>query len=64
MSEPEEYYGSESRCPYCGNEQKDTWELFLDGTADVVNRTCCECERDYEVERTVSVDYTSRPIEE
>lgn len=45
-------------CPYCGEKYQDVWELYDDeGT-----RTCGNCEKEYEYERSVSVYYTTTKL--
>ena len=48
-------------CPYCGNEKRNMDHLGGDGEKDIIE---CECGNDYEIEMSVSVEYTSRPIKE
>lgn len=60
----EEHWGSEAKCPHCGFEYGDTWEIFIRSDADdVAEVECPECEKRFEVERRVSVDYISRILE-
>ena len=51
------------KCPDCGHEEQDAWEVNfgpgLDGEAVVA---CGACGVDYHVERVVSVSYRSRPL--
>lgn len=48
-------------CPWCGYEHHDGWELF--DRHDSAETTCNGCERDFEVDRDVSVSYTSSRAE-
>ena len=61
MSTPTEYecWGThEMVCPYCGEEQSDSWEYSRDdGTVE-----CGSCSRQFRYTRNVSVDYTTHPI--
>lgn len=45
-------------CPYCGDENDDSWELSGD---DGVT-TCGACGRDYNYSRYVDVSYSTTPI--
>lgn len=48
----------EAVCPYCGEEQSDSWELSIDyGKMD-----CGDCFRPFLYEREVSVTYNTSPI--
>ena len=59
MSEPEtQYYKHYITCPYCGYEDKDSWEFDMDSG----HWECGKCEKEFFVERQISVDYTSCPI--
>ena len=47
-------YTSEVVCPHCGYEHGDSWEMS-DG-----NYECPECNEPFDLERIVSVSYTTR----
>ena len=51
-------YTDEITCPWCGNEQSDSWEA-----SDSGEHTCDNCERDYTHERNVQVDYSTEKCE-
>lgn len=61
MSTPNEsdcWHTDELVCPYCGDEQSDSWEHTReDGETD-----CGSCSRPFRYSRHVSVSYTTRPI--
>jgi hypothetical protein len=50
-------------CPYCGYEDKDSWEvdfgIGLDGDAEIY---CSSCDKDFFVSRVVDVKYSSKKI--
>lgn len=51
-------YTDELTCPYCGYEDRDSWECREDdGEA-----TCGHCEKDYSYIRNVEVTYTTTEI--
>lgn len=60
-----ENYGDFPRCPHCGSEEHDAWEINfgpgLDGDAEV---TCNSCGGEYFCSREVSVSYRSLPLKE
>lgn len=57
--EPDTKYTNNAICPYCGYENKDSWELFKNsGTA-----TCCNCDRAYRYSRDVITTYCTSKIE-
>lgn len=56
--EGEEYtYEPQLKCPYCGHEDSDSWEISDDsGTIE-----CGSCGNEFDYERIVTVDYSSFP---
>lgn len=51
-------------CPYCGYIDRDSWEIdFGPGLEGDTTVSCSACNREFWVDRTVSVTYTSRPLE-
>jgi transcription elongation factor Elf1 len=49
-------------CPFCFQEDVDAWEYNMsDGDSTVV--TCGECEQEFQLECSVSIDYTTKKIE-
>lgn len=46
-------------CPYCGHEDRDSWELG-DGGEGCGETECGECEREFVWVRTLSVSYSGR----
>ena len=42
-------------CPYCGWEDQDSWEA----TSDSGKMDCGRCEKEFDFERTVTVDYST-----
>lgn len=57
----ESYYGSLPKCPYCGKEEKDAWEIDF-GSDDAKTVTCGYCDKEYSVRRIVDVSYESGPL--
>lgn len=51
-------HADELICPYCGEEQGDSWEL----QGEDGEMACGSCCRSFGWSRHVSVSYTSRPI--
>lgn len=49
-------YTNEMFCPYCGEAQSDAWEYSSDSSSV----ECQHCEREFEYERNVSIDYATR----
>ena len=49
-------------CPHCGYQHDDAWEWNfgpgLDGSSE--GRTCDSCEGEFDCERVVCVDYTTK----
>ena len=62
--DPSEYgpvdhdYTDEIVCPYCGHEHGDSWEY-----GDSGRMTCGECNREFDMERNVSVSYVTSRID-
>lgn len=52
----------EITCPWCGHKANNSWQLHLwDGDEDEIE--CGECDRNFTVTCSVTIDYTSRKIE-
>jgi len=51
-------YTKEIVCPYCGNEQSDSWEFSDDGEIE-----CGMCEETFTYERIVTVEYSTAKSE-
>ena len=58
MKDPDYSHTNEIVCPYCGAEQCDSWELFLDDREDAEDE-CGECGKAFFVTQHVSVTYSS-----
>lgn len=56
-NEPEEEYGDDFKCPYCGEIDHDAFELSDSGTTE-----CGSCNSEIEYEREYSVTYTVSPV--
>ena len=54
-------YTRDPICPHCGKEYQDAWELRLDED-DVETLECGTCNEEFEVERVVTVEYSTRPV--
>jgi hypothetical protein len=50
-------------CPYCGQEDRDAWEIDFD-MGDTAESYCGQCGLTYQVTRYVSVDYSTKPTSE
>lgn len=48
----------EAVCPFCGEEQGDSWELGNGGEGDG-KTTCGSCDREFHWSRHVSVSYST-----
>ena len=60
----DETYNSEGvECPFCGYIDKDSWELG-DGGEGCGEIECPDCEKTFLWERTISVNYTGRKLNE
>lgn len=49
-------------CPYCGNRERDAWEIDFSGLDGDTEHTCGSCGEDYFLSREVDIYYTSKPI--
>lgn len=54
MSNIDHEYTKEIVCPYCGNEQSDSWEFSEDGEI-----TCDVCENDFDYEKIITVEWST-----
>ena len=45
-------------CPYCGYEDRDSWEVDF-GNSECMEIECSNCGKEMGVTRNVSVSYTS-----
>ena len=57
LDEMDYFRKDEITCPYCGWEDKDSWEITESGEV-----FCGECGKEFYVERIVYVKYTSKPL--
>lgn len=55
-------YNHEPICPYCGRRFTDAWELDFGGMEGSTTVTCYGCERDFFVEREVTVTYSTAEL--
>jgi hypothetical protein len=63
-SDDHTYRWHSARCPYCGHEELDSWEIALSdgqGEGDGVVE-CGGCEREYLLSRFIEVSYRSKPM--
>lgn len=51
-------YADQLVCPYCGNVDRDCWEL----TAEDDDTWCGSCGRQFRYSRHISITYSSHPI--
>ena len=51
-------------CPYCGYEERDSWEISLgDGYGEGDGEhTCGKCDKEYRVSRYVHVTYNTKAM--
>jgi transcription elongation factor Elf1 len=57
------HYTSNIVCPYCGHEDRDSWEVdFGPGMEGDTRVWCGNCDEEFNVSRNVEVSYTSFPI--
>jgi hypothetical protein len=48
-------------CPYCGYEERDSWEINLGDFGEGDGETTCgSCSRDYFVSRICNISYTTK----
>ena len=48
-------------CPYCGHQERDSWEIGTGGEEDT-ETWCGSCGLLYAVSRHVSISYSTRPV--
>lgn len=46
-------------CPYCGNENYDSWEISPSGDGDLGEQYCDNCDKKFTASRNISVDYST-----
>jgi hypothetical protein len=46
-------------CPYCGYEDRDSWEVDF-GNSECTEIQCVNCEKEVSVTRIVNITYTTR----
>ena len=51
-------YKKTAVCPYCGYEEKDSWEM----SDEEDERECPCCGGTYDYQRIVTVEYSSQPV--
>lgn len=53
------------RCPYCGEEEADSWVFDFDSgiDVDIKDYECNFCNKKFMVTKEVEVTYTSRKLE-
>ena len=60
LNEPQELYAEDNiKCPYCGCENENSWEISTDGDEEI----CNDCGSKYIWNRNTSVTYNCSPIE-
>lgn len=57
----ETHYGNFPKCPHCGHEDHDAWEMGMDDD-DVEDVECGHCDKPYRVSMSVSITYGSSVI--
>lgn len=53
-------YTDEIKCPYCGYEDIDSWEMTEEEQDDF---ECANCEKVFNVVRHLTIQYSSKPKE-
>lgn len=56
-------YNSEAKCPYCGFEDYDSWELGIDEGCECVT-ACPSCGKDYGVMRHIEITYSTWALDD
>ena len=52
-------YTSEIVCPYCGQEESDSWEY----QADAGQIYCHNCKNEFKYEREITIEYVTSKLE-
>lgn len=60
--EIETRYTRDATCPYCGYENRDSWELHLDSGHEI-EVDCGKCEKTYLVSCDIDITYCSHKKE-
>ena len=55
-------FNNEPVCPYCGNIERNAWELGLVGDGDEAEHVCGACEEEYLVVLNLSISYDTKEI--
>jgi hypothetical protein len=56
-------YTDEPIYPYCGNRERDAWEINFGGMDGDTEHTCGSCGEDYFLSRKVLVSYSSSKLQ-
>lgn len=56
-------YNSEAKCPYCGFEDYDSWELGIDEDCECVT-SCPSCGKDYGVMKNIEITYSTWALDD
>ena len=66
MNDFELMYNSEIVCPYCGEEETDSWEWFIDNDNDGAREEveCGRCGKKFNVQMNYDITYHSYPVKE
>ena len=59
ISEIDHDFTDEIVCPYCGYAHGDSWEFKSNAQDDLGLYACCNCEKEFYVNRAVSVTYST-----
>jgi hypothetical protein len=62
MAESRLMYNREPICPYCGNAEKDAWDIDFGDMEGEVENDCGKCGETYIITRNIEVTYTTSPI--
>ena len=64
MGQASHNYTTHPICPYCGNIERDAWEInFGDGMEGEAETDCGDCGKTYRVIREVEVSYSTSKME-
>jgi DNA-directed RNA polymerase subunit RPC12/RpoP len=50
-------------CPYCGYEDKDSWEIQFDNNGQG-GVQCAECAKEFLVQQNISISYSTEKLKE
>lgn len=63
MSDYKYLYNKNAICPYCDNEEYDSWEVRCED-GETVTTECSSCEKEFKFKRNVEVQYSTAKMDE